>query len=417
MLIHLHGLVMRPIIDPDPNEYLGSTTLMALAEKRGWLVLFPFGQEGASWFDEVGMTNIMTLVRTAKIDFNIDDDRVYMSGFSDGASAAFLFAMVMPTDFAAFVALNGYMGVGSEDGGLPTYATNMANTNIYVTTTDRDNFYPTSQMQRSISMAEKAGAKILYRRLTGQHSFSDIEGELPAIFDYLEQHPRNSFPDTVVWETAVAGFGVCKWLAIDEITIDEPAEWHVDYNVALVDSTIAIGFQPYDTFPGPGVMVASLANGDYLARRIDLKPGDVIVKGNNVSIDSLADLNRFKGTLQRGSEVALTVKRVGSEVILRGRVPAPRNYFVFKREQPSAMIKASFSNNRFNMQGSRVGAFRILISPEKIDLNKNVVVTFNGEKIFDGKITPDITCMLRDYLANRDRKLVFVNEIKLRPNR
>jgi hypothetical protein len=417
MLVHLHGLVMRPDIEPNPKEYIGNDTLMALAEERGWIVLFPFGQKGASWFDEVGMTNIMTLVRAAKIDFNIDDDRVYLSGFSDGASAAFLFAMIMPTDFAAFVALNGSMGVGSEDGGFSTYATNMANTHIYVTTADRDRFYPTSQMERTIAMAEKAGAKILYRRLKGDHISSEAGIEYPAIFDYLEQHPRDFSPDTIVWETAVAMFGVCKWLAIDEISVDEPAEWYVDHNVALVDSSISIGFQPYDTFPGPGVMVASISSGDYVARRIDLKPGDVILKGNSVSIDGLADIDKFKATLKRGSEVTLAVKRAGTEVVLRGRVPAPRNYFVFKREKPSAMAKAVYAKNRFDIQGSRVGAFRIFIHPDKVDLNKNVIVIFNGEKVFDGKIAPDIAYILRDYLANRDRKLVFVNEVSLRPTK
>ena len=415
MLVHLHGVVGRPIIEPDPKEYVGNTAIMALAEERGWLVLFPFGQKGATWFDEVGMTNIMTLVRAAKIDFNIDDNRVYLSGLSDGASAAFLFAMIMPTDFAAFVALNGSMGVGSEDGGFSTYATNMANTYIYATTADRDRYYPTSQMERTIAMAEKAGARILYHKLKGEHISSIVQVEYPAIFDYLEQHPRNSFPDRVVWETDLAKFGACKWLAIDEITIDEPADWYIDYNVALVDSVITIGFQPDNTFPGPGVMVASISDGDYVARQIGLKPADIIIKGNGIPIDSLAHLDKFKATLKRGSEVTLTVIRDGNEVVLRGRIPAPRNYFIFKRDKPSAVAKAVYAKNRFDIRGSRVGAFRILISPDMVDLNKNVVVTFNGERIFDDRIAPDIAFMLRDYLTNRDRKSVFVNEVRLRP--
>ncbi len=417
MLIHLHGLVNRPTIDPDPGQYVGNNAIMAVAEKRGWLVLFPFGQKGAAWWDEVGMTNIMTLVRMAKINFNVDDDRVYLSGLSDGASAAFLFAMIMPTDFAAFAALNGSMGVGSEDGNLPTYAPNMANTNIFVTTADRDRFYPTSEMERTIAMAETAGARIMYRRLTGEHISSIQEFDYSALFDYLEQHPRNTMSDTITWETATAGFGVCKWLAIDEITTDEPADWYVDYNVALVDSSIAIGFQLVDTFPGPGIMVAYVANGDYVANRIGLKSGDVIINGNGVAIDSLADLENFKATLKRGSEVALKVRRAGGEVMLRGRVPAPRNYFIFRREQPSAVARAIYKDNRFDIQGSRVGAFRILINPKMIDLNRNVIVVFNGMKIYDGKISPDIGYAIRDFLDNRDRKLIFVNELSLRPSR
>lgn len=417
MLVYLHGLVSRPNIIPNAREEVEKDTLTALVEKQGWFLLVPLGQKGATWWDDVGMTNVMNLIRTAKTNFNIDDDRVYLNGFSDGASASFLFAMVRPTDFAAFVPLNGHMGVGSEDGDLPTYATNMANTYMYVTTTDRDHYYPTSAMERTISMAEKAGAHILYRKLKGEHRFSDVDGEYPAIFEYLEQHSRNSSPDTIIWETAEAKFGACDWLAIDEVTIDEPAPWHVDYNTALVDSTISIGFLPDDTFPGPGVKVGGLADGDYLAKRIDLKIGDIIMKGNGVPTDSIEALDKFKATLQRGSEVTLTVNRDGREMVLKGNMPPPKNYLLFKREQPSALAKAAYTDNRFDIQGSRVGAFRILINPQMIDLDKNMVVTYNGETIFDGKVAPDIGYMLRDFMANRDRKLVFVNEISLRPGK
>jgi pimeloyl-ACP methyl ester carboxylesterase len=415
MLVILHGSVSRPEIMPDPKGWAEKTVYIPLAEKYGWFVLFPMGQAEATWWDEVGMTNILTLIRTAKIDFNIDDDKVYLGGFSDGASAAFLFAMTMPTDFAAFLALNGHMGVGSEDGDLPTYAANFINSSIYATTTDKDQLYPTAQMERTIALASKAGAKIYYRRLEGEHNINDVKGELPAIFDLLEKRPRNSFPDTIIWEAAVAGFGVCKWLAIDEVTIDEPAGWYVDYNIAMVDSSITIGFQPADSFSGAGVMVAALADGDYLAKRIGLKSGDIIVKGNDSTITNMEDLTRFKNTLHRGGDVSMTIKRGGNEMLLQGRMPAPENYFLFYRKHPSAVIKASFSNNQFDIQGSRVGAFRILLNPDMVDLNKNVTVIFDGEKIFDARVAPDIKYILRDYLTNRDRKLVFANEVKLRP--
>jgi predicted esterase len=415
MLVVLHGSVSRPDIRPDPRGWAEKNGFVPLADQYGWLVLFPFGQAGATWWDEVGMTNIMTLVRTVKIDFNIDDDRVYLGGFSDGGSAAFLFAMTMPSDFAAFMALNGHMGVGSEDGNLPTYATNFYNSPVYATTTDHDQLYPTNQMERAISMARKAGGKILYRKLSGQHDYNDIKGELPAIFDFLEEHPRNSFPDTAIWETAVPGFGVCRWLAIDGITIDDPAPWHFDHNIALVDSSIAIGFSPVDSFAGPGILVAGLVDGDYLARRIGLRAGDIIVGGNDITIANMDDIDKFKETLQRGAEATLTVKRGADEIALRGRMPAPKNYFLFGREQPSALAIATHSDNRFDIRGSRVGAFRILIHPEMLDLNRNVEVTFNGNRVYYGKVEPDIEYMLRDFLANRDRKLVFAGEVQARP--
>ena len=52
---------------------------------------------------------------------------------------------------------------------------------------------------------------------------------------FLERHPRDPFPSEIVWEAGDSKFGLCRWFAIDGITTEEPAAWHVDHNVALVD--------------------------------------------------------------------------------------------------------------------------------------------------------------------------------------
>ncbi|MFZ1684179.1 MAG: PHB depolymerase family esterase [Candidatus Zixiibacteriota bacterium] len=415
LLVHLHGVVGRPIIDTNPDQYVGNSAIMAEAERRDWLVLFPFGQEKATWWDEVGMGNVANEIRAVKTTYNVDDNRVYLSGLSDGATGAFLFSMAKPDDFAAYVAINGSMGGGSEDGGLSLYATNMARSHYYVANADRDRYFPADQMERTIALARRAGADISYHRLVGEHVPTMQAIEYPPVFDYLNQCTRAVTPDTLVWESAVPQFGQCKWLGIDEVTVDEPAPWYVDYNVSLVDSSTSIGIQTSDTFPGPGVMVASLSGGDCLSRRIGLKPGDILLGGNGVAIDSMPDLAKYRKTLKRGAEATMMIKRGNEQTTLHCRMPVPRNYFIFNRTQPSAEIKATYADNRFDLQGSRVGAFRLMISPEMVDVSRNVVVLFNGKQIFDGRIEPDISFLLKSYLANRDRSMLFLNQVTFRP--
>ncbi|HBC47462.1 MAG TPA: hypothetical protein DCZ43_10480, partial [candidate division Zixibacteria bacterium] len=414
LMIALHGGVSRPDIIEDPVAWANDTPFKTMAEQRGYLMLFPFGQAKATWWDQVGIANIQNLVRIAKTQYNVDDDRVYLGGFSDGGSGAFLFAMAMPGDYAAFVALNGHMGVGSEDGNLPTYASNFVNTPVYAVTTDKDQLYPSSDMQGLIDMALDAGGNILYRQLEGDHSLSYADKEFPLIGDYLDRHPRDPFPSKIYWETAIPGFGVCRWFAIDEITIANPADWYKDYNSALVDSTIAIGFVPADSFKGPGVMVAGLVDGDYLARRIGLTVGDIIIGANVIEIKSMDDLIRFKTTIRRGDPVEMIVRRDGEDLKLNGKMPAPKNYYLFKREQPSATAKASFSGNRIDVETSRVGTFRILIHPGMINLNQNLVIDANGKRVFNKIVEPNLRYLLRDFLDNRDRKVIFVNEVSIR---
>ncbi len=411
LLVVLHGGVGTAEIYDDPLGSVSENEFGALALERGWISVFPFGQAGATWFDEVGMTNIRNLVRTVKRELNVDDDRVWMAGFSDGASAGFAHAMLAPSDYAAFVALNGHMGVASLDFDSPTYAPSMSATPIFATTTFDDWLYPSHKMRPTIEMAREAGADIYYRELPGEHDFDDVRDELPGIARFLERHPRDPFPSRIVWEAGSADFGECRWLAIDRITIDEPAPWHGDHNVVLTDDRVTIGFQPDYEFEGQGVLVGVLSDGDYPARNIGLRAGDVIVKADAARLDSLPDLNDWKGTVERGDAFEMTVLRDGGEIVLRGKLPEVAGYFIFKRDVPSAMVRADFAANRLEVAASRVGSFRFLVHPDMVVLDQNLIITVNGEVVFDELVKPDLQFMLKSYLANRDRKLLYVAEV------
>ncbi|MBM3308126.1 MAG: hypothetical protein FJY74_07365 [Candidatus Eisenbacteria bacterium] len=413
LLVVLHGGVSRARPEEDPVAYVADDPFAALAAREGWIALFPFGQLGATWWDRVGMANVRDLVRTVKRECNVDDDRVWLGGFSDGASAAFLYGMVAPNDYAAFVALNGHIGVGSLDGDLPTYAPNLANTPVYAVTTFDDQLYPSSLMRRTLDMARAAGGEVFYRELPGRHDFDYADEELPRIAAFLMRHPRDPFPTRIVWESALPEFGACRWLAVDRVSLSDPEPWHGDFNVALPDDRVSVGFFPDWSYEGDGVLVGGLPDGDTAARRVGLSAGDVIVAGGGAPIRTGDDLNDYKARLVRGGPISLTVLRGGARVALDGRVPEPGAYNCFKRELPSALARASFSANRVDVEASRVGAFRVLVHPDMFRLDRNVVVSVNGNVVFDAPVVPDVGFLLRRFLEHRDRKLLYVAEIPI----
>jgi predicted esterase len=413
LLVILHGGVSRAAIEEDPIASVQDDELGAFAREHGWLALHPFGQSGATWWDEVGMANVSDLVRTVKREYNVDDDRVWMAGFSDGASAAFLHAMVLPNDYAAFVALNGHMGVGSLDGNLPLYATNLANTPLYAVTTFDDQLYPSERMRPSIEMARRAGGDILYRELPGEHEFTYANDELPRIGRFLERHPRDPLPSRIVWEAGGPEFGACRWFAIDRVTTGEPEPWHTDHNVAMVDEEVTIGFQPDGAFDGKGLKVASILDGEYPAAAMGLEPGDVIVAAGAKTIDTMDDLGAFKAGMKRGDPFDLTILRGEERLVLKGKFPNPANYLVFKRDVPSGLARASFAANAIDVETSRVGAFRVLVHPDMIRLDRNLVIRANGTTVFDARVVPDLDFLLRNYLRNRDRTLLYVAEVRV----
>jgi len=412
LYVKLHGGVSTPNLPDDPVAEEQDSPYISFGEQFGYLVLFPYGQAGATWWDEVGMANIANQLRIVKQRYNVDDDRVYMGGFSDGSSASFLHAMVAPTDYAAFVALNGHLGVGSLDGDLPTYAPNLANTPVYVTTTFDDELYPSRRMRPAIQMALDAGGDIFYRELPGTHSFDFADTELPRIADFLWRHPRDPFPHHIVWEAAEPEFGRCRWFSIDRVSVEDAADWHVDYNTVMVDEMIAIGFQPDSSFEGPGMKVASVVEG-YAADSLGLKEGDVIVKAGKMNIVDEEDLGEFKSGLHRGNPLSMTVIRDGQEITLDGNMPPPENYFIFKREKPSAKAVVDFAANHVDIQGSRLGAFSVYVHPGMFRLDEEVVVTVNGEEVYRELVEPNPAFMLQNYLNNRDRQQLYIAKISI----
>ncbi len=414
LLVWLHGGANQSDLPEDPigvvKEYRAE--IVELAEQQGWVVLFPFAQHEAAWWDGVGIHNVLNQIRLIKTAYNVDDDRVWMGGFSDGASAAYLFGMILPTDFAAFVALNGHMGVGSLGGDLPTYANNMAATPVYAINTGQDRLYPSHVMRRTIAMARRAGADIYYKEYDDVgHEFAYSEQELPLIADFLERNARDPFPHRLTWEAADDDFGQCRWFRIDDVTVREPEPWHRDHNEIMVDERVVFGFYPDYDYEGEGVKVDGLAEGDVLASRLPLLEGDVIVRCNDMDIKTHEDLDEFKTGIKRGDQVQVRVDREGQEVDLVARLPDVQKHFLFKRLVPSSRAKISFEANHVSVRGSRLGGFTLLLHPEMFHFDRKVVLEVDGDVVFEGYVEPNIGFMLRNFLENRDRRAIYVAEL------
>ncbi len=414
LLVYLHGGVSRSELPDDPLGYVSEHPYVALAEEQGWVAIFPMGQGGATWWDKIGIENVLSQVRTTKARYNIDDDRVWMSGFSDGASGAFGFAMLRPSTFSAFVPLNGHMGVPNLSGDLPTFAGNLAGSPLHVVNTDLDGLYPAAKMRRTIKMASDAGADIRYREYHGiRHEFAYADEELPRIARFLKRHPRDPFPAAIDWEAADTDFGRCHWLQIDRIVPTAPAPWHTDINAVLTDERISIGFHADDSFAEEGVQVASLADGETLARDMRLLAGDVIIRGGGERIRDLEALNVFKATVARGDVVQLTVMRDGHEKVLEGRLPEVRTYYLFKREHPPAAVRARFCADRLTIEGSRLGGLTFWVHPDMVQLEQELVIEVDGAERFRGRVEPDLEFLLRNYLVHRDRQLLYVAQVRI----
>jgi hypothetical protein len=201
-------------------------------------------------------------------------------------------------------------------------------------------------------------------------------------------------------------------LSVDQVSSATAADWYQDYNYALTNDRITVGFMPDNDFEGDGMRVDSVLDGTF-AKTAGLLEGDIIIRAGSFKIKDNDDLLEWKAAVKRGDKVELEVLRGGGNVVLQGALPPVDSYFLFKRERPSGRVKALFHGNQVELITSRVGAVSILIHPDMFRLEREIGITLDGRELFNGLVEPDLEFMLRNFLQERDRRLLYVARIEL----
>ena len=136
------------------------------------------------------------MIQGVKRDYNVDENLVVATGFSDGASGSYYLALTHPTPFAAFVPLNGHLAV-TQAGGLQTHLLNLLNKPLYVVNTENDSLYPSASVKPLVEALQELGADLVWRDIPEfTHNPMYLPQERPAIWTWLQQkHARSASED------------------------------------------------------------------------------------------------------------------------------------------------------------------------------------------------------------------------------
>src|SRR5205814_1925039 len=153
--------------------------------------------------------------------YNVDENRIVVSGVSDGGTGAFYVAMRETTPFAAFLPLNGYLLVLAardiDDGQI--FANNLRNKPIFAVNGGRDPLYPTRVVDPTIEHMKKGGVSVDYDPQPNAGHNTAWWPEVKDTFEaFVRDHPRTPLPDTLTWEV---GNSVehhrAHWLVIERL--------------------------------------------------------------------------------------------------------------------------------------------------------------------------------------------------------
>jgi len=407
VLFDLHGAVSS---FAQPAEYLMERRRLweAEAEEYGWILIVPHGDRNASWFSANGHANIIGELAFVKRHYNVDENKVFVSGFSDGGSGAYWQAFHHATPWAAMLSFHGHHGVGGY-GAYQTYPRNLLNRPIRATTGEQDGLYPPSDIAPFVGLFTELGADLEWIVYPGGHDAQFLATEAEFSIDLITSTERNPLSSEIVWEASNTAVGRCDWVRIDEIAdVGNNADFQ-DINLAEIAEQIVFGaslaYQGGTLFTVAGLEPGSTAH------LMGIKNGDQILRIGKFEVLTQADLTYALMGKMPGDPVEAEIVRDGETIILTGTIPADE--LIYRRDVSTGSIRVLADGNQIDVEVSHVSHYTLFISSEKFDLSQPIVAMTNGLIVFSEVVSPDIRFMLEQAAEDFDRELVYEARIEI----
>ncbi len=414
LLVYLHGGVGRSSFMEERVELAKNNPFLELARKNDWLLLIPFANLHCMWWEDSGRNNVKELIVKTKKKYNVEDNKVFVTGVSDGGSGSYHFALTDPSYFASFYPLIGMMSVGNIETQRSVFIPNLQNRFIYAINNEKDRLYPTHKMKKMIEIATKVGANVLYKEyMDFGHDISFIQDEMINLSTFMNSNPRNSFSNKIYWETAQNDYNRCDWLEICKTdTLMEKKKWQNKPNVKLKDERILFGFRNDNSYKKKGVKIDHVFEGNS-AYEMGLRSNDIVIEMDEIKTENIDQLIQLRDKKSRGDKYSLTVLRDRKELLLSGQFPEVKLYDAFQYLKRSGAIDANYFGNHFDIKTSRISEFNLYIHPSMVNLDNPITVEVNGKEYFNGKINIDRDFMVSNFEKHFDRTALWVNKIHI----
>ncbi len=215
--VYLHGGVSRGKPGPGGDWWQRYERLSSPDQ----ISVFPAGWDTSEWWHGSQVENIEAILRDLRSTYNVDENRAYMFGVSDGGSGAYFFAFKQSTTWAGFVPLIGHPSVVASprvgaDGEV--YPANISNRPLLAINGETDRLYPVRTVEPFIELFQTLGTDVTLRSRPEGHTVSWWGEESPAIEGFIASHPRDPLPDSLTWETERTDkYNRFSWLVIDDL--------------------------------------------------------------------------------------------------------------------------------------------------------------------------------------------------------
>lgn len=203
-------------------DYLVENPLLRFLDENNLIEIFPEGNNAVFWTRARGMQNITDQLTAVRKILNVDDDRIFLAGFSNGGSGVYAFALNAPSLFAGFFSINGAI---TESVFVP----NLSNRPLTTLASEKDDYSDVPAIKRLQKAANSVGAAWTVTELPGQeHYYRAYEDDaFPPLLTQMKTLKRDPLRRHLAWEVTDTEVGRCDWLQIEALNLTLPrAAWH-----------------------------------------------------------------------------------------------------------------------------------------------------------------------------------------------
>ncbi|HUP39364.1 MAG TPA: PDZ domain-containing protein [Vicinamibacterales bacterium] len=384
------------------------------------ITVYPAGWVRSLWWSATQVDNLARILDRLKRTYNIDENRVYLTGISDGGTGVYYIAFRDPTPWASFLPLLGNMlvlGTTSVRAEGEIYPGNAVNKPFYVVNTGRDRLYPAHVIEMYVDHLRKVGAQVVYRVYPElEHSTEWWTNERPELEAFVEDHPREPLPDSISWQTErVDRFNRAHWLIIDRLGAVDGERHLPDSNMLRRGRELDFGLRINSGIDRGRRAQEVVARSN--AFNVGLRAGDRFVEVNGQPVEGAVDIAREMARWTAGDPMRLVVERKGDRVVIEGiynptEVELPPTP-IFPHRKPSGRVDLVRRGNVVEASTEGVRAFTLLLSPSIFDFRRPITVTVNGRTAFEGLVEPSVETLLKWAARDNDRTMVFGAELNI----
>lgn len=385
LLVLLHGGVTRPIPYTTAERHQQLESFWKnLADDLEMPIVAPAGSLGHEWWTPAGSTLVRESIKAIRRRIPVDPNRIFLLGFSDGATGCWHFAFHEPDPFAAFIPLSG-SAVGAQFGG-PCYPPVLTlGRPVLAWNGDRDPLFPAANEKAFFGMLGLKGSSLqLHIAQRAGHDSSYFSDALPELKVFLKKKSRDPLPRRIFWATdnpsARPG---AAWIRIREA--GETGGTRPELPNLRLSPVLRLGVVVDTSKPGPGAITLNVSEGS-AADSAGVLPGDRLISLGKTRLESSASIASALSHYHPGDRFEIRVLRGEKELTLKGKFPEQEPRDAWDYSLPFASVEARVDGNTIDIKAYRVARLELLPPFGLMDSSLPVKVKVNGKTVHDGQL-------------------------------